>query len=66
MHPVDSLAPIALHVILALIAGALVGSAWDAWREHRRRGSSVVGPAAPSPLTHPRCSLVHPTQGANE
>jgi uncharacterized integral membrane protein len=37
MHEFDSLAPIALHVILALIAGALIGSAWDAWRERRHR-----------------------------
>lgn len=37
MNPADTLAPIALHVILALIAGALIGSAWDAWRERRHR-----------------------------
>lgn len=37
MHEFDLLAPIALHVILALIAGALIGSAWDAWRERRHR-----------------------------
>lgn len=37
MNPADSLAPIALHVLLALLAGALIGSAWDAWRERRCR-----------------------------
>jgi hypothetical protein len=41
MHEFDSLAPIALHVILALIAGALIGSAWDAWRERRRRRDAL-------------------------
>lgn len=42
MNPADSLAPIALHVILALIGGALIGSAWDAWREHRRRKDQAL------------------------
>jgi hypothetical protein len=42
MHEFDSLAPIALHVILALIAGALIGSAWDAWRERRRRKDQAL------------------------
>lgn len=37
MHEFDSLAPLALHVLLALLAGALLGSAWDAWRERRRK-----------------------------
>jgi hypothetical protein len=41
LNDVDSLAPIALHVILALIAGALIGSVWDTWREHRRRRAAV-------------------------
>ncbi len=41
MNPADSFAPIALHVILALIAGALIGSAWDTWREHRRRRDAL-------------------------
>lgn len=50
MHPVDSLAPIALHVILALLAGALLGSAWDAWRERRRRKDQALWDR----LHHPR------------
>jgi uncharacterized integral membrane protein len=44
MNPADTFAPIALHVILALIAGALIGSVWDAWRErrHRRREAERI------------------------
>lgn len=37
MNAADSFAPVALHVLLALLAGALIGSAWDAWRERRRK-----------------------------
>lgn len=42
MHKIDSLSTIALHVILALIAGALIGSAWDAWRARCRRREQAL------------------------
>ena len=42
MHPADSLAPIALHVLLSLLAGALIGSAWDAWLERRRKRDQAL------------------------
>lgn len=42
MHEFDSLAPIALHVIAALLVGALLGSAWDTWRERRRRRDQAL------------------------
>ncbi len=37
MHEIDSAAPIVLHVFLALGVGALLGTAWEAWRERRHR-----------------------------
>jgi hypothetical protein len=42
LNPADSFAPIALRLILALIAGALIGSAWDTWRERRRRRDQAL------------------------
>ncbi len=41
MNPADSLSTVALHVIAALLVGALLGSAWDAWRERRHRKKAL-------------------------
>lgn len=41
MTELDRLAPLALHLLIALLAGALLGSAWDAWRERRWRRNNA-------------------------
>ena len=37
MTPADSFAPYLAQVFAALIAGALLGTAWESWRERRHR-----------------------------
>lgn len=37
MHEIDQAARIAVHVLLALGAGILIGSVWEAWRDRRYR-----------------------------
>lgn len=37
MHEIDQAARIALHVLLALGVGILLGEAWEAWRDRRYR-----------------------------